>query len=122
MLPASRTWLASLLLLGLAAAATYYMRLGPAATAVGADFEKIMTNEHFVFPNSDIVLRRSYTGIDVLDQGLTFLVAAFLPGAAGINRAFQIQQIYFLFSFAPILGVWSIEAARGRNSGALITL
>lgn len=122
MFPASRQWLASLTLIVLAGAATYYMRLGPASTAAGTYFEQVINNDHFVFANSDIALRQTYTGIVALDKGLSVLVAAFLPGAAGLNKASQFQQVYFLLLVAPLIGSWSVEAARGRNKGSLITL
>lgn len=108
--------MASAVLLALSATATYYMRLNHSAgLAVGEHFTTLAQTENFIFPDSEIVLRRSYTGIAAVDTGLSFLVAAFLPGASGLNKAFQLQQAHFLFSFMPVLAILSVEASRERN-------
>jgi hypothetical protein len=119
---ASRTWLTTTVFLSMSAVATYYMRIGPASSASGDYFAQILEPEPFMFPDSGVLLRRTYTGIDAIDTFLSFLVAAFLPGASGENKAFQLQQIHFLFSFLPVIAVWSVEAARKVSFWKVISL
>ncbi|KAK5162735.1 uncharacterized protein LTR77_011218 [Saxophila tyrrhenica] len=120
-LPVARSVVCYATFVGLAVLATYYMRLSPPSNAAGGFFALITEPKPFVFPETDIVLRRTYTGLGPVDMFLSFLVAAFLPGAAGIDRAFQLQQIHFLFSFLPVITVWSVEAARKGSGWKMIS-
>lgn len=74
------------------------------------------------FSEHDLPLRTTYTGITLLDNGLAFLVAAFMNGAAGWDRGFFVLLVYFLLSFFPIVAIWAIESCRKRNSLASISL
>lgn len=119
----SRGWsgrLAALFFLSLSLLAAKEMRLSGAASAVSGPMEAVVTSLNF--PDNEYRLRENYTGIAPLDFGLRFLVAAFLPGVAGWDKGFQIQQIYFLVSFFTIIAIWSVEAGRKRNSLALTSL
>lgn len=107
--------------LAASAFALRHMVFGPAAVAANDDFAVIAQNEDYHFSANGVKLRRGYTGIRALDSGLSFLVAAFLPGAAGWDRNFQLLQAYFLFSFFSVLAIWSIEAARTRNKSRVIS-
>lgn len=115
--PAARTWVTIPIFLALSGAATYYMRLGPASEAAGKFLELVMEPGDFRWPDTDITLRRQYTGIAGVDMGLSFLVAAFYPGVrgAGMSGAFEQQQPFFLMQFGPILAVMAVEAGRDRN-------
>lgn len=123
-IPTARQWLTIPLTLALSGAAFYLMRLGPDAQASGKHFEMVSEGGEYAWPESNLILRRHYTGFGPLDFGLSFLVAAFMPGVygAGMNAAFEEQQPYFLMSFAPIVAAMSVEAGRERNAGALLTL
>ena len=109
-----RLWLAASTFLALSAVAFYYMRIGPATTSAGGYLERILQPAPFIFPGSKIVLRRDYTGLSQIDAGLSFLVAAFTPGASGLNKASQLQQIHFLYSFTTVISTWSVESEIGR--------
>lgn len=116
----SRGWpgyFAALFFASLSILAAYGMRFGQAASAVSEPMEAVANS--LTFPDNKVRLREKYTGIAPLDYGLRFLVAAFLPGVAGWDKGFQLQQIYFLFSFFPIISTWSVEAGRKGNTLAL---
>jgi len=119
----SRGWpghFAALFFLSLSILAAKEMRLGEVASAVSEPMEAVVNS--LTFPDNKYRLRENYTGIAPLDFGLRFLVAAFLPGVAGWDKGFQIQQIYFLVSFFSIIAIWSVEAGRKRNTRALTSL
>lgn len=59
-----------------------------------------------------------YTGIGPLDQGLSFLVAAFLYGPTNWNQAFYWQQFHFLSQLTAIIAIMNVEACRDRNQGS----
>lgn len=109
----SRGWtgrFVALFFLSLSALAAKEMRLGQVSAAITKPMEVVVNSLNF--PDNKGRLRESYTGIAQLDFGLRFLVAAFLPGVAGWDKNFQIQQIYFLVSFFSIISIWSVEAGR----------
>jgi hypothetical protein len=87
------------------------MRLSEATAAIGERMEAVVTSS--IFSDNGFQLQESYTGIAPLDAGLRVLVSAFLPGVAGWDKGFQIQQFYFLVSFFAIISIWSVEAGRG---------
>ena len=119
----SRGWpgrFAALFFLSLSILAAKEMRLGEVASALSEPMEAVVNS--LTFPDNKYHLRENYTGIAPLDFGLRFLVAAFLPGVAGWDKGFQIQQIYFLVSFFSIIAIWSVEAGRKRNARALTSL
>lgn len=120
-LAVSRQWLMCSIFLGFSLVAAYYMRFSSPAEAVGSVMEDVLRPEPFIFPEKAIELRRDYCGIKAIDFPLSFLVAAFLPGADGWNKPFQLQQAYFLFSFFPVLAVFNVEAGRTKNTGALLS-
>lgn len=110
--------------LAISGAGLYYMRLGPASSAAGKYFEAVMEPGEYRWPEADHVLRRSYTGVEAVDAGLAFLVAAFFPGVrgAGMNGAFEQQQPYFLMQFGSTLAAISVEAGRDRNWPSVMSL
>jgi len=119
----SRGWpgrFAALYFLSLSILAAKDMRLSEVALAVSEPMEAVVNS--LTFPDNKYRLQEYYTGIAPLDFGLRFLVAAFLPGVAGWDKGFQIQQIYFLVSFFSIIAIWSVEAGRKRNALALTSL
>lgn len=105
----------TLLFLFLSLLATYSMRLSLPVTAVSLPLETAVRTLRF--PSTNFPLRERYTGILPLDFGLRFLVTAFLPGVGGWDPKFQIQQLYFLLSFWPVIAIWSIEAGRRGGKG-----
>lgn len=109
--------LTALFLLSLSVLALKEMRLGTAAFATHAPIEAVVNS--LQFPDNGHRLNSRFTGISSIDFGLRYLVAAFLPGVAGWDKGFQLQQIYFLISFFTIISIWSVEAGR-KNAGRLI--
>jgi hypothetical protein len=108
---------AAIFFLSLSILAAKEMRLSEAASAISEPNEAVVNS--LAFPDNKYRLQKTYVGIAPLDFGLRFLVVAFLPGVAGWDRGFQIQQMYFLVSFFPIIAIWSVEAGRKRNVLAL---
>jgi hypothetical protein len=122
-LPAARQWIASAAYILLTALGVHYVRWSEASTLARRYLDEILAKEPFFFADSDrTLLRQQYTGIELLDIGLSFFVAVFLPGAAGFDAAYQIQQIYFMFSLVPLLAVMSVEAGRTYNGWTVISL
>lgn len=118
----SRGWagrFAAIFFISLSVLATKEMRLSTAAAATAGPIQAVVESRKF--PNGH-TLRESFSGFAVVDVGLSYLVSAFLPGVAGWDEAFRIQQIYFLISFFPIITIWSVEAGRKGNSRALTSL
>ena len=113
-------WLAAGVFILLSMLATYYMRVATNLAGVGEKMEYI--NQIKSFPDNGIPLRTIYTGIGPLDTFFSFLVSAFLSGAAGWDRGFYVLQSYFLVSFFPIVTIFSIESCRKRNHLALTSL
>ncbi|KAI0096075.1 hypothetical protein GGR51DRAFT_544416 [Nemania sp. FL0031] len=73
-----------------------------------------------VYPNGT-PMRTRYTGIEAVDSGLLFLVAAFIAGPLGWDEGVRVQQLHFLVQFFAVIAVWNVEACRGRNSWKLIS-
>jgi hypothetical protein len=109
----------SLFFLAVSSIAVKEMRLGVAQEAIFPHMERIVTTSKL---DNGTPLRTEYSGNKYLDTGLQYLVAAFMPGVGGLDTSFQIQQIYFLVSFFPVLAIWSVEAGRRRNVKALTSL
>ncbi|KIX06405.1 uncharacterized protein Z518_04381 [Rhinocladiella mackenziei CBS 650.93] len=112
-------WLIAGIFLLLSLLATYLLRVMPITSGVSEKMEYIAKTARF--PEQGIPLRTTYTRIPPLDKGLSFLVAAFLHGAAGWDRGFYVLQVYFLISFFPVIAIWTVESCRRRNSLALIS-
>lgn len=73
------------------------------------------------YPNG-MPMRTHYTGIEVIDSSLLFLVAAFLAGPLAWDEGVRVQQLHFLVQFFAVIAVWNVEACRTRNSWKLISL
>jgi len=113
----SRGWVGTftaLLFISMSLLATKEMRLSKESISLGEPIAAAAST--LSFPDNGHPLRASYTGIEPVDAGLRFLVAAFLPAAAGWDKGSQIQQIYFLISFFSVVSVWSIESTRNNNA------
>lgn len=116
-----RGWVASAFFLVVSAYYFYDMRLFPNSVNFSNNFEAIVNAKQYPeVPNLSI--RQDFTGIEGLDRGLVYLVTAFLPGAAGFNPVYQIQQAYFLISFFPLISIYTVEAGRRGMKYAWIYL
>ena len=96
-------------------AGLYIMRISTALNGVPVGFADII--ETGTMPNGTRV-KKHYTGLGFLDEGLSFLVAAFLPGPTAWNESFYWQQFHFLHQITPILAIMNVEACRERNRGS----
>jgi len=70
-------------------------------------------------PNG-VPIKKNYTGLGLLDEGISFLVTAFMPGAAGWNETFYWQQVHFLLQFGVMGAIMNVEACRERNRGSVL--
>ena len=108
-----------LVFLSLSAVAVYYMRIVPDQFGVSDSFTAIIASGKH---QNGIPLRTEYSGIGRLDQGLAFLVVAFMPAAAEFDRAFYLQALHFLVVFFPAVAIWAVESCRKRNEWTMISL
>jgi hypothetical protein len=65
-------------------------------------------------------IKKSYTGLKIIDEMLALLVTAFLPAASGWNEAAYWQAFHFLFQIMPIIAIMNVEACRERNQKSWI--
>jgi hypothetical protein len=91
------------------------MRIYPMLKGAPVGFTE--ANETGVHANGTPI-ETSYTGLTFLDQGLSFLVTAFLPAAAGWNEAAYWHLFHFLPQLTPFIAITTIEACRERNQGS----
>lgn len=99
----------------LSAAGAWFMRIAVALNNAPVGFlDVIAAGAH---PNGTPI-KKDFTGLRYLDEGLSFLVSAFLPGSAGWNEAFYWQQFHFLMQLTTIIAILNVEACRERNRGS----
>jgi hypothetical protein len=99
----------------LASLGAWFMRITTFLNDAPAGFlDVVAAGAH---PNG-ILIKEGYTGLKHVDKGLSFLVSAFLPGAAGWNEAFYWQQFHFLLQLTAIFAIMNVEACRERNRGS----
>ncbi|KAL1793576.1 hypothetical protein ACET3X_008558 [Alternaria dauci] len=101
----------------LAGIGLYTMRIATAQNDVPVGFLDAAASG--TLPNG-VALKKHYTGLRILDEGLSFLVTAFLYGPTGWSETFYWQQLHFLFQITPVLAVHGVEAYRGRNQNSWI--
>ncbi|CAN9393892.1 unnamed protein product [Alternaria alternata] len=101
----------------LAGIGLYTMRITTAQNEVPVGFLDVAASG--TLPNG-VSLKKHYTGIRILDEGLSFLVAAFLYGPTGWSETFYWQQLHFLLQITPLLAVHGVEACRERNQGSWV--
>jgi hypothetical protein len=94
------------------------MRIYPMLKGAPLNFRE--TVEGGTHPNGTPI-ENNFTGLGFLDQGLAFLVTAFLPGSAGWNEAYYWQQFHFLPQLTPFIAIMTVEACRERNQGSWLT-
>ncbi len=93
------------------------MRIFPSSMKLSDQMETIISTRRFPPPQDNIQLETEYTGISAVDKGLVYLVVAFSPAALAFDKGFWLLLMHFLVSFAPVVGVWAIEARRRGNGG-----
>ena len=103
------------LMAGLAALGFYTMRITTAMNDVPVGFLETVASG--VFPNG-VPIKKNYTGIHLVDEGLSFLVAAFLAGPMRWNEPYYWQQLYFLIQITALVTINNVEAYRQRNQNS----
>ncbi|KAF2823736.1 hypothetical protein CC86DRAFT_384291 [Ophiobolus disseminans] len=98
-------------------AGAWFMRISLAVHDAPVGFLDVVASG--AHPNG-IAIKKSYTGLKPLDDGLAMLVTAFLPGTAGWNEAFYWQQVHFLSQFTAMVAIMNVEACREKNRGRWI--
>lgn len=99
----------------------YGMWIRSAEYGLDAHFGGILMTGTFPY-DSNFPLKRTYCGIGFIDNYLTFLSAAYMPGLAGWDKNFGTLQMYFLGMLIPPIAVWSVESCRKRNALTLLAL
>lgn len=100
-------------------AAGWLMRVETGIKGIPVDFvEQVQAK---VYANG-MPMRTRYTGVEAVDSGLLFLVAAFAAGPLAWDEGVRVHQLHFLVQFFAVIAVWNIEACRARNSWKLISL
>ncbi|KAI1118574.1 hypothetical protein F5Y14DRAFT_398942 [Nemania sp. NC0429] len=101
-----------------AVAAGWLMRVETGIKGIPVDFvEQVQAR---VYANG-MPMRTRYTGIDAVDQGMLFLVAAFAAGPLAWDEGVRLHQLHFLVQFFAVIAVWNVEACRARNARRLIS-
>ncbi|GAP83090.1 putative FAD binding domain-containing protein [Rosellinia necatrix] len=100
------------------ALAAWLMRIETGIKGIPVDF--VENVEARVYPNG-MPMRTRYTGIEAVDSGLLFLVAAFIAGPLGWDEGVRLHQLHFLVQFFAVIAVWNVEACRMRHSWKLIS-
>lgn len=100
-------------------AGAWFMRISIALNDAPVGFlDVVASGEH---PNG-VPIVTHYTGLKALDEGLSFLVTAFLPGSAGWNETYYWQQVHFLTQITTLIAIMNVEACRVRNQGSWLKL
>ncbi|KAI1362596.1 hypothetical protein F5Y08DRAFT_311780 [Xylaria arbuscula] len=100
------------------AAAAWLMRIETGIKDIPVNFVQLV--EAKTYPNGT-PMRTRYTGIEVVDNGLLFLVAAFAAGPLDWDHGVRLHQMHFLIQFFGVIAVWNVEACRARNAWRLIS-
>jgi hypothetical protein len=96
----------------LSVAGAWFMRIS--LVLYDAPVDLLGTYEVGKHPNGTPI-RKDYTGLKHLDEGVSFLVTVFLPGSAGWNETFYWQQFHFLLQLTGLVAIMNVEACRERN-------
>ncbi|KAI0438141.1 hypothetical protein F4803DRAFT_536052 [Xylaria telfairii] len=101
-----------------AAVAAWLMRIETGIQGIPVNF--VENVEAKVYPNG-MPMRTHYTGIEAIDNGLLFLVAAFVAGPLAWDEGVRLHQLHFLVQFFAVIAVWNVEACRARHSWKLVS-
>jgi hypothetical protein len=96
----------------MAAAGAWFMSINTYLSDTPLGFSDVMgAGEH---PNG-LRIKKHYTDLPFLDEWLSFLVSAFIPGTGGLNEAWYWQQMHFLIQLTPTIATINFEAV--HNAG-----
>ncbi|KAI0406516.1 hypothetical protein F4802DRAFT_101952 [Xylaria palmicola] len=100
------------------ALAAWLMRIETGIKGIPVGFVEQV--EARVYPDG-MPMRTRYTGVEAIDQGVLFLVAAFVAGPLGWDKGVRLQQLHFLVQFFAVIAVWNVEACRRRHSWKVVS-
>ncbi|KAJ5295636.1 hypothetical protein N7508_010457 [Penicillium antarcticum] len=73
--------------------------------------------------DTEVPLRRVYTGLPSIDLVLQTLVTFFSPAVGNLSRPEQpLQVLYFLASIVPLMAIFTVEGYRPRNRWTLLAI
>lgn len=113
-------WILIAFYLSIAALVHYGMWIRSSSYGLADQFESIITTGTWTYDPS-FPLKRKYIGIGSIDNYLTFLSAAYMPGLNNWNKNFGMLQMYFLGMLLQPIAIWAIEACRKRNSMTIVS-
>ena len=93
----------------------YTIRISPAMNDIPRGF---LETVHGDVLSNGVLIKKNFTGIKMLDEGISFLVIAFLYGPTTWNEPFYWQQFHFLFQITSLIAIMNVEACRERNQGS----
>jgi hypothetical protein len=93
----------------------YTMRISVAMNDIPRGFLETVQGD--VLSNG-VPIKKNFTRIKMLDEGLSFLTIAFLYGPTKWNEPFYWQQFHFLFQVTSLVAIMNVEACRERNQGS----
>lgn len=100
----------------------YKMRIEPALHGIPVHFEELVFQEK-VLLDGVTPLKTRFTGLSPLDDMLSMLVGAFMPGITGVEGPqVRLQQWYFLTQWFGVLCFWTVEGFREGNKGRVASL
>ncbi|KAM5346113.1 hypothetical protein ACJ41O_009118 [Fusarium nematophilum] len=67
-------------------------------------------------------LKRTYVGVQIIDDFLVLLAAMFVPGLRSWNKSLGAVQMYLLGHLVQPIAILTIEGYRGRNSLTVLAL
>ncbi|KAF2124262.1 hypothetical protein P153DRAFT_302912 [Dothidotthia symphoricarpi CBS 119687] len=91
-----------------------FMRIATVLNDVPRGFFDLVAASHL--PNG-VAIKKHFTGIGPLDNGLSFLVTAFITGSAKLHEPFYWNQVHFIIQFMATIVVMNVEACRERHRG-----
>ncbi|KAF5005580.1 hypothetical protein FDECE_7987 [Fusarium decemcellulare] len=105
--------------LACSAMAFYCMWLSPASQELGRQLGKVLAGgsftDEFLTP-----LKNTYTGMPFVDEHLTLMAAAFVPGFRNWNKGLSRLQLYLLGHLLQPIAIITTESFRGRFATSIL--
>ncbi|OBT77601.1 hypothetical protein VF21_04577 [Pseudogymnoascus sp. 05NY08] len=75
------------------------------------------------FPyNSGFPLKRTYTGVEFIDNIFMYLSVVFMSGLKDWDPSFRFSNLYFLGIIIQPIAIWTVEAFRKRNLSTAVSI
>lgn len=108
------------------------MRLSPQLASLNEGAQSILLSENAVHPSNDtIIVRKQYITslipynngvVKGIDEFVSVLVSAFMPGGMNWDKNVMLQQMEFLLQWTGMLSVMSVESVRRGNKWSILAL